>query len=103
MICTKCGQENPDEAYACARCGRKLQSARRAGPETGGEEDGGRPAFRPFRPFEEEPSPLGKYFESLAYACILAGGITAGIIYGVYWPIYVLAGIVGLVAWLRRI
>lgn len=102
MICTKCGQENPDEAYACSRCGRKLQSARRAGPEAGGGE-GERPEFTPFRLFGEEPSPLAKYFEALAYALILAGGIAAGIWFGIYWPIYVLAGVIGLVAWLRRI
>lgn len=43
ILCTNCGTKNPDDAQACEKCGRKLQSRWAAAPAPG-QNGNGKPA-----------------------------------------------------------
>jgi hypothetical protein len=47
ILCTGCGTRNPDDARACATCGRKLQSRRFAAGQGAGQAGGGDAAGGP--------------------------------------------------------
>ncbi len=103
MRCNKCGAENEDDARFCQACGHKLRS-RAASPL-----DASAPPEVQNPGETLDPSApgachgCGKYLEALIYAAILAAGVTVALMRGNITALYVLAGVVGLVAWLRRI
>ncbi|MGE4554066.1 MAG: hypothetical protein AB7D57_13220 [Desulfovibrionaceae bacterium] len=105
ILCTRCGASNPDDAWTCARCGRKLQSLRR--PDEGGEDGEGSAegAGRAGRAFPEPwsgPDPAWrKVFWQCLEVCALGAALLAAVGWGLFtrtwWP----AGAVSLLAALR--
>ncbi|EGB16462.1 hypothetical protein DND132_3259 [Pseudodesulfovibrio mercurii] len=102
ITCTKCGTRNADNTLACARCGNKLQSSRRAtaGPDTG---------TAPLEPFRHQGvSPdllrsLKRMLEAWAYVLILGSVAAACIVYRIWWPLYPTVALIALLLWLRRV
>ena len=110
MRCNKCGSEIPDEERFCPICGHKLQSDRLSGGEAPEGQDGtpGPGGDRPsrlldFQGWSRPERGIGPYVEACAYAVILAAGVAACLAAGVYWPLYPLLAVLGLVAWRRRL
>jgi len=103
MRCNKCGAENEDDARFCLSCGHKLRS-RAPSPQ---EAEGGPDEAK--TPESIDPSATGachgcgKYLEAFVYAVVLAGGVGISVYYGDQLALYILAGVIGLTAWLRRI
>ncbi|EGJ49980.1 zinc ribbon domain-containing protein [Desulfocurvibacter africanus] len=101
MICTSCGLENSDDQRFCNRCGRKLQSSFTI-PDMDGEEEG--PAVTRLRLEMLGLSRLaiGKFLEAWAYAlALLAVTLWCGR-NELYWPLYVIVPVLGLMLWRRR-
>lgn len=100
MICTKCAHNNPDDARHCQACGFKLQSAR--SPR---DQDDAPDAPLPHLsgPPPEMRRRAAKYREAWLVAGVL--WIVACVLLWtqVYWPLYPLAGLAGIWAWLRGI
>ncbi|MGE4423479.1 MAG: zinc ribbon domain-containing protein [Pseudodesulfovibrio sp.] len=102
ITCTKCGAKNSDDTLACARCGNKLQSSRRAasGPDA---------TDAPLEPFRHEGVPgdlmrsLKRMLEAWAYALLLGGVAAACIVYKIWWPLYPTVVLIALLLWLRRV
>lgn len=116
ILCTSCGTKNADEARACEKCGRKLQS-RWAAPAANGNGQNGKPEGSSILPeqvwqlvepivlsIEEGTDQLVKSCaETWAYALVLIAG--AGVYVGTEDWRY-LAGSVALaavLAWARGI
>ncbi|WP_316897042.1 zinc-ribbon domain-containing protein [Pseudodesulfovibrio indicus] len=102
ITCTKCGGKNSDDTRFCARCGNKLQSSRKAGPDAP-------PPEEPLEPFAHQGlSPdllrtLKRMAEAWVYLLLL-GAVAAGCaFYEVWWPLYPAVALLGLLIWLRRI
>ncbi|WP_029898175.1 zinc ribbon domain-containing protein [Desulfohalovibrio reitneri] len=104
IICTRCGGPNEDRALVCVVCGRKLQSARKAGDE-------GRSPLE----FRDSPEPLSlggflrgegglrRHLEAWAGLAVLLGAAGYGLATGEYLPLWLAVPVVGLAAWLRKL
>jgi len=102
IICTGCGRKNDDEARFCKKCGKKLQSSfQSTGPVSSG------PA--PLERFENKRLPadawasLKRMAEAWVYVLILAAVGAGCMIQETWWPLYPTVGLIGLIAWFRRI
>lgn len=102
ITCTKCGTKNADDTLACARCGNKLQSSRRAAPGR----DTSDPPLEPFRhrgvPNDLMRS-LKRMLEAWAYVLVLGSVAAACIVYRLWWPLYPTVALIALLLWLRRV
>lgn len=101
MICSKCGQDNPDDARTCLACGRKLWSGRKGvGDETR--------ANGQVVPFLRKPSPLArrilrKHLEAWVVAVLVWAATYWLVRMELYWPLYPLAMLAAAYAWGRGI
>jgi len=104
LRCNKCGAENEDGARFCLSCAHKLQSRITDPQDADSETRQTKKDKRLLDLFDTGTrSGHGRYVEALAYAVTLAAGVIVSVLLGEYWPLYVLAGMVGLAAWVRRI
>lgn len=107
MRCSKCGTQSPDTTRFCPVCGNKLQSGRGPGGNEGTEEES-RPEepgrhLLDFQGWGASRHGFGRYVEASVYAAVLSAGVVGCLIYGHFWPLYPMLGVLGLVAWLRRL
>ena len=102
IICTQCGEKNSDEIRFCEKCGKKLQSSRQSTSLT----DSSNYWMESFK--HEGISPLSKVsllrmVEAWGYIVVLVAVTIACLIYETWWPLYPAVGVLGLIAWLRRL
>lgn len=102
IICTQCGKKNADEARFCEKCDKKLQSSRQSVELT----DSSNYWVESFKhegisPFSKQS--LWKMVEAWGYIALLIGVAAGCFFYKVWWPLYPTVGLLGLVAWLRRL
>jgi hypothetical protein len=105
IICVKCGTDNEDSSPQCAKCGRKLQSGRGAAPERPDMVRPGEPdeADYSFEPGERRRHLYLRHVEPWIYVLVVLGGLAASLRSMSLWPLYVLAPVVAVIAWMRRI
>jgi len=102
ITCTQCGVKNSDETRFCTQCGNKLQSNRQPVPSTD-------PANFWLEPFRHDGMPpesklsLLRMVEAWGYVAVLVAVAIGCTVYSTWWPMYPAVGLLGLLAWLRRI
>ncbi|MBI9078749.1 MAG: zinc-ribbon domain-containing protein [Pseudodesulfovibrio sp.] len=103
IICTKCGEKNSDEIRFCTQCGKKLQSSRQCLiPLT----DSSNRCLESFKHQGVSPgswTSLMRMVEAWGYVAVLAVVATMCAIWETWWPLYPAVGLIGLMAWIRRI
>lgn len=103
MICAKCGENNPDDAYSCQRCRHKLQS-RRGERREKADDERLELSGELWDEMAEFRARLRKYLEASIYALLLVAAALAHVVFDVPWPYVVgAAAAIALVAWLRKV
>lgn len=102
IICTGCGKKNGDDSRHCAKCGKKLQSARQ---NVASMPDSPKRLTR----FDHKGIPedrwiiLKRMMEAWAYLGLLVAVAAGCAVYDVWWPIYPAVGVLTLLLYFRKI
>ncbi len=100
ITCTRCGKKNRDFEQNCSKCSHKLQSgfARIGDPSLSTKKNKDL-----FNLSLKNSHDYTKEGEAWVYSLFLLAAVVFFTYQQVYWPLYVLTPLVGLVAWFRKI
>lgn len=101
IVCTKCGQRNPDEVRYCRRCANKLQSERFA-PGVGLSDIGELPPPDP-EMLRLHRELVHKGTEAWIWAIFVAGSAVGGAAWDLWWLPAAVVPLAALTAWQRKL
>lgn len=102
IVCIRCGAPNKDKARFCIKCRHKLQSSRAPVISCEGTS---------WEPLEKLTTAVSRESRSELLRMAEAGGYSLAVLvtivfcafYGKWWPLYGVASVVALLAWVRKI